>query len=185
MAPATRPLRARESHPSSSDRKTQLIWLFSKSPKSSARASGAWRHFHPQVPIFNLGFLFWHLWMTHPPRTRVNTCAQVCTKLTHVLSRKVLSLTKSKGKIYKTKSLGHYITVRTRSKNLFDTAMVYAFIAYLCRLRLYDTPTVSLQSGRKPPTSVLLSTLNSLWNEEYPFIANTPRFSMSQSIRTW
>ena len=48
--------------------------------------------------------------MTHLPRTRVNTCTQVCSKLTHVLSRKLLSLTKLKGEIYKTKSLGHYIT---------------------------------------------------------------------------
>ena len=107
VAPATRPLRARKSHPSSSDCKTQLNWL---SSKSSARASGAWRHSHPQVTIFYLGFLFWHLWMTHPPCVRINTCAQVCTYLTHVLSQKVLSLTKPKGKIYKTKSLGHYIT---------------------------------------------------------------------------
>ena len=82
-------------------------WLFSNFPKSSAHASGAWRHSHPQVLS---GFLFWHFWMTHPPRVRINICAQVCTELTHVLSRKVLSLTKPKGKIYKTKSLGLYIT---------------------------------------------------------------------------
>ena len=35
--------------------------------------------------------------MTHSPHARVNTCTQVCTKLTYVLSRKVLSLTKPKG----------------------------------------------------------------------------------------
>ena len=40
-------------------------------------------------PTFYLGFLFWHLWMTHPPRARVNTCAQVCTKLTHALSERL------------------------------------------------------------------------------------------------
>ena len=57
-----------------------------------------------------LGFLFWHLWIIHPTHARINTSAHVCTKLTHALSRKVLSLTKPKGKIYKTKSLGHYIT---------------------------------------------------------------------------
>ena len=60
---------------------------------------------------FYLGFLFWHLWMTHPPIALVNTCAQACTQLTHALNRKVLSLTKPKGRIYKTKSLGHYITI--------------------------------------------------------------------------
>ena len=26
-----------------------------------------------------LGFLFWHLWMTHPLRVRVNTCDNICT----------------------------------------------------------------------------------------------------------
>ena len=58
-----------------------------------------------------------HLWTTHPPHVYVNSCAQVCTKLTHVLSREVLSLTKPKGKIYKTKSLGHYITFNRLSFN--------------------------------------------------------------------
>ena len=48
--------------------------LFLKSPKSSAHASGAWCHSHPLAPISYLGFLFWHLWMTHPPRMRVKTC---------------------------------------------------------------------------------------------------------------
>ena len=81
--------------------------------------------------ILSLGFLFWHLWMTHSPRARVNTCAQVCTELTHVLSRKVLSLIKPKGKIYKTKSLCHYITMTTvfmGSRNIpsaEDTLKVY------------------------------------------------------------
>ena len=98
IVPATRPLRARVSHPSSSDRKTQFNWLFSNPPKSSAHASGAWRH-------------------SHPPRVRVNSCAHVCTWLTHVLSREILSLTKPNGKIYKTKSLGHYITWRRRLLN--------------------------------------------------------------------
>ena len=66
--------------------------------------------------ILSLGFLFWHLWTTHPPRASVNICAQICTKLNHVLCRKVFSLTKPKGKIYKTKSLGHYITSRAKKK---------------------------------------------------------------------
>ena len=45
---------------------TQLT--FSKSSKSSARAraSDAWRHSHPLVNL-SVGFLFWHLWTTHPP----------------------------------------------------------------------------------------------------------------------
>ena len=63
-------------------------------------------------PNSYLGFLFWHLWMTHPLCACVNTCAHVCTSLTHALSRKVLILTKPKGKIYKTKSPRNYITGR-------------------------------------------------------------------------
>ena len=65
----------------------------------------------PKYPGLNsyLGFLFWHLWMTHPLRTRGNTC--VLLHLTNPWAkRKVLSLTKPKGKIYKMKSLGNYIT---------------------------------------------------------------------------
>ena len=105
------PLRAPKVDPSRSESSFQLHKLtFSKFPKSSACASDAWRHSHPLVNISIWDFLFWHLWTTSPPRVRVNTCAQVCTKLTHELSLKVLSLTKPKGKIYKTKSLGYYIT---------------------------------------------------------------------------
>ena len=32
---------------------------------------------HLPSPISYLGILFWHLWMTHPPRARVNTCVNV------------------------------------------------------------------------------------------------------------
>ena len=33
------------------------------------------------IPCLNsyLGFLIWHLWMTHPLRARVNICAHVCS----------------------------------------------------------------------------------------------------------
>ena len=89
---------------------------------------------------FYLGFLFWHMWMTNPPRACVNTCAQVCTKLTHVLSRKVLSLTKPKGKIHKTKPLRHYIT----SGSLCPFSCVYSYTLFtliywipLCGLSIF------------------------------------------------
>ena len=64
----------------------------------------------PKYPGPNsyLGFLFWHLWMTHPLRTCVNTSVNVAPN--PCAWRKVLSLTKPKGKIYKTKSVCHYIT---------------------------------------------------------------------------
>ena len=65
---------------------------------------------HTPWSQFLTGVLFWHLWMTHPPRARVCTRAHVCTLLTHALSRKVLILTKPKDKIYKTKFLRNYIT---------------------------------------------------------------------------
>ena len=63
---------------------------------------------HTSRSHFLSEILFWHLWMTHPPRARVNTCAHVCT---HALSRKVFIRTKAKGKIYNTKSLGNNITI--------------------------------------------------------------------------
>ena len=66
---------------------------------------------HVPGPISYLGFLLWHLWLSHPPRTRVNIRAQ-CVRLTNPCAkRKVFSLTKPEGKIYKTKSLRNYITV--------------------------------------------------------------------------
>ena len=65
-------------------------------PHKPPRASGAWRHPHPVTPFRHLGLL-WHLWVARLPRMRVNTYIKVCPKLTHVLSRKVLSLTKLKG----------------------------------------------------------------------------------------
>ena len=82
-------------------------WLFSNLPKSSAHASGEWRHSHPQVlsGIFILTSLndtsspaeaWTHALMLH----LTNPCAKW----------KVLRLTKQKGRIYKTKPLGHYIT---------------------------------------------------------------------------
>ena len=93
-----------ESQPSSSEAETQLTFLKSQ-PTLLVRdvIHTSWSHFLS-------GVLFWHLWMTHPPCAHVNTCAHVapnpCAK------RNVLSLTKSKGKIYKMKSLGHFITIK-------------------------------------------------------------------------
>ena len=37
---------------------------------------------HIPSPIFYPGFLWWHLWLSHPPRANVNTCAQ-CEYLTN------------------------------------------------------------------------------------------------------
>ena len=74
--------------------------------------SSSWHDvIHVPGPIYSLGFLLWHRWLSHPPRARVNTCAQ-CVHLTNPCTKwNVLSLTKPKGKIYKTKSFGNYITM--------------------------------------------------------------------------
>ena len=59
---------------------------------------------HFPGPISYLGFLLWHLWLSHPPRAHMNTCTQ-CVHLTYPCTkRKVLSLNNLKGKIYKTKN---------------------------------------------------------------------------------
>ena len=49
--------------------------FFQKSPKFPAHSFQAWRHSHPS-PIFHLGFLLWHLWLSHPLRASVNTCTK-------------------------------------------------------------------------------------------------------------
>ena len=87
-------------------------WLFSNPPKSSAHASGAWRYSHLLVPFPIWGFYFdiceWHI-------LPACACAWTPALMLHLTNpcakRKVLSLTKPKGKIYKTKSLGYYITL--------------------------------------------------------------------------
>ena len=33
----------------------------------------------PRSHFLSGNFLFWHLWMTHPPHARVNTCVKCCT----------------------------------------------------------------------------------------------------------
>ena len=98
-----------ESRLSHSEAGTQLT-AFSQIPKSSAHASGAWCHLHPLVLIPIWDFYFdiseWHI---------LSVCAwtpALMLYLTNPCTKpKVLILTKPKGKIYKTKSLHHYITI--------------------------------------------------------------------------
>ena len=94
-----------ESQLSRSDAGTQLT-AFSQ---ISAHASGTWCHSNPLVTVPIWDFYFdnseWHIlsaraWTPALTLHLTNTCAK----------RKILSLTKLKGKIYKTKSLHHYIT---------------------------------------------------------------------------
>ena len=70
---------------------TLFFFLNSKIPSLQGMTS-----FMSPVPFFYLGFLLWHLLLSHPPRVCVNTCTQ-CVHLTK-------PCTKPKGKIYKTKN---------------------------------------------------------------------------------
>ena len=98
-----------ESQPSSSDAKTLLTDFFFQIPKILRARFRCMTSFTSRGHIFYLGFLLWHLWMTRPLRARVNTYSHVAP-MSPCAKQKVLSLTKPKGKIYKTKPLGHYIT---------------------------------------------------------------------------
>ena len=94
-----------ECQPSSSEAGTKLT-AFSQIP---AHASSAWRHPNTLVSIPIWDFYFdiseWHI---------LSVCAWTPALMLHLTNpctkRKVLILTKPKGKIYKTKSLRHYIT---------------------------------------------------------------------------
>ena len=86
-----------ESRLSRSDAGTQLT-AFSQIPKSSAHASGAWRHSHPLATISIWDFYFdiseWHILSA-----RAWTPALMSHLTNPWAKRKVLSLTKPKGKI--------------------------------------------------------------------------------------
>ena len=99
-----------ESQSSRSDAGTHLT-AFSQIP---APVSGAWRHSRPRVPISIWDFYFdiseWHIlsaraWTPALMLHLTNPCSK----------RKVFILPKPKGKIYKTKSLRHYITTSNDS----------------------------------------------------------------------
>ena len=75
----------------------------------SAHTSGVWRHSHPWSNPLSGIFIVTSLNDTSPLPAPEHL--RLCLHLTNPCAkRKVLSLTKPKGKIYKTKSLGHYIT---------------------------------------------------------------------------
>ena len=82
------PRRGPENQLPSSSVESQLTGFFFKSQNPQPIASG-----HDVIhvlfpgPISYLEFLLWHLWLSHPPHARVNTCTQCvlltnpCTKL--------------------------------------------------------------------------------------------------------
>ena len=80
--------------------KSQLTVLFkvTKNPSPSLPGMTSFTS-----PILFSNWVFWHLWLTHPPPACTWTPALMSAP-TYALSRKVLSLTKPKDKIYKTKN---------------------------------------------------------------------------------
>ena len=111
-----------ESQPSSSKAGTQLYFSEAGTQlpdfsQISAHDSGAWHHSHTpghnSIWDFYFDITEWHILpalMLH----LINPCTK----------RKVLSLTKPKGKIYKTKSLGHYITLAEHYKWVLSSKSV-------------------------------------------------------------
>ena len=80
------------------------FFFFFQIPKFSAHRFRAWRHSHPRIPFPIWGF-YCDICDCHTrPACAWTPVLNVCTELTHALSWKVLSLTKLKGKIYKTKN---------------------------------------------------------------------------------
>ena len=146
-------------------RQNSTNWLFSKSPKSSASASGAWRHSYPwshpwSHPLSGI-FILTSVNDTSSPRAHQHLRSSLhlnnpCTK------RKVLSLTKPKGRIYKTKSPGHYITlmlqgirpVTTKRRIFFsftinDTQPIYGTLFIKKIIALYRYSGLFLKWTRK------------------------------------
>ena len=94
-----------ESQLSSSEARTQLTAV----SQISALASGAWRQPNTLVPI-PLGDVYFDISEWHILSARAWTPALMLHQTNPCAKRKVLSLTKAKSKIYKTNSLGNYIT---------------------------------------------------------------------------
>ena len=52
------------------------VCFFSKITQNPQPIASGHDVIHIPSPISNPFFLLWHLWLSHPPRTSVNTCAQ-------------------------------------------------------------------------------------------------------------
>ena len=65
-----------ENQLASSRFKSQLTAFFQKSPKIFSLSLSGMTSFTSPVLFPIWFFLLWHLWLSHPPRTSVNTCAQ-------------------------------------------------------------------------------------------------------------
>ena len=125
------PLRASESHPSSSDRKTQLT-DFLQNPPNHPRALPVHNVIHIPKSQFSILDFYFDICERHIFPARVLTPALK-------FAPKVLSLTKPKGKIYKTKSLGHYITIQAYLKDIREIQIVSSRICtWLTKTIVFD-----------------------------------------------
>ena len=110
VAPATRPQRASDSQLSSPGGKTQLT-DFSQISQNPPRTLPVHDVIHIHWSTYRFGiFILTSVNDTSSPRA----CQHLRSSLhltNQCAKRKVFSLTKPKGRIYKTKSLGHYITI--------------------------------------------------------------------------
>ena len=111
-----------ESQPSSSEAETQLT--FFSNPQNPPRTPPV----HDATHIPRSHFLSGVSIVTSVNDTsalRAREHLRSCLHLTNPCTkRKVLSLTKQKGKIYKTKSLGHYITIHRQIISLYRNSSV-------------------------------------------------------------
>ena len=129
--------------------------FFSKSSRILAHRFWEWRHSHSSL-ISYLGVLLWHLWLSHPPRVRVNTCVNVytdpCTK------SKVLSLTKPNDKIYKTKN----DNIKKKSRNY----ITYIY-TYIYRVEFSGEEVIVLPLAPLQVSSYLNWDLGGCWTDVY------------------
>ena len=119
-----------ESQPSSSEAGIQLT-AFSQIPKSSAHASG---HDVIQLPspISYLG-IFILTSVNDASSSHAREHLRSCLHLTNPCAKwKVLSLTKPKGQIYKTKSLGNYITTINVPWFFVFVLFCFVFLWFCC-----------------------------------------------------
>ena len=138
-----------ESWLSCSEAGTQLT-AFSQIPKSSAHASSAWHHSHPLVSIPE-----WHI------------LSALMLHLTNPYAkRKVLSLTKPKGKIYKMKFLSNYITPVTFTYSLSSEAVIMRQLRRWKRLWRRSLTCSHKRTSMGPSRSCWNSTTRALQLEE-------------------
>ena len=107
--------------------KNSTDWLFSNPPNSPRTLP-----VHDVIHIPRSYFAIWDFYFDisdwHILPSRAWTPALMLHLTNPCAKRKVLSLTKPKSKIYKTKSLGHYITAREEDKSTWEPVKYGKFV---------------------------------------------------------